>query len=57
MGQKGEVQTSDALVALTMGEAVAGGVEGAVALLEGQLDVGVVVEVVAMTSASCSGSK
>lgn len=57
MGQKGEVQTSDALVALTMGEAVAGGVEGAVALLEGQLDVGVVVEVVAMTGASCSGSK
>lgn len=53
MGQKLEVQREDGFVAWTI-EEVDAGVDGAVGGLEGELDVGLVVEVVPMTTASCT---
>ena len=52
MGQKGEVQPESGFVALTIEEAGNRGVDGAIDSLDGEVDVGVVVEVVAMACTS-----
>ena len=56
MGQKGDAQHCGGFVTSISEESVDEGAEGAIEVLEGKFDIGVVVELVAMANTSHVGS-